>query len=105
MHAIQRTDRRNLVNAIKIAAYNAERLLARKFFRHYQDRRDWLTIFRSFLQLPGSITYREDQVAVKLRPPGRPHAREALEAMLEQMNRMGGGVFGNGLKLIFTLEI
>ena len=29
-----RTERRNLVNAIKIATYNAERLLARRFFKH-----------------------------------------------------------------------
>ena len=104
MQAIQRTDRRNLVNAIKIATYNAERLLARKFFRHYKDRRDWLTLFRSFLQLSGSITYRDDHVAVELRPPDQPHVREALEAMLEEVNRMGSGVFGNGLKLIFSLE-
>ena len=61
LQAIQRTDRRNMVNAIKLATYNAERLLARKFFRHYRDPRDWLTIFRSFFHLSGSITYKEDR--------------------------------------------
>ena len=44
------TDRRNVVNAIKIATYNAERLLARHFFRHYRDPRDWLTVFRAVLR-------------------------------------------------------
>ena len=56
-----RTERRNLVNAIKIATYNAERLLARRFFKHYKDPRDWLTFFRSILQLPGTIAKQIDR--------------------------------------------
>ena len=55
VRATMNTDRRNLVNAIKIATYNAERWLARRFFRHYTDPRDWLTIFRSVLQLSGRV--------------------------------------------------
>lgn len=102
--AIQRTDRRNLVNAIKIATYNAERLLARKFFRHYQDPRDWLSIFRSFFQLPGFITYRDHHIAVELRSPDRPHVREALESTIRDVNQMQGCLFGNGTKLIFSLK-
>jgi len=104
LRAIQKTDRRNLVNAIKIATYNAERLLARRFFRHYQDPRDWLTIFRSFLQLPGCITYQDGHVAVELRAPDRPHIRQALEAMLEEVNQMNGRMFGTGPKLSFSLK-
>src|SRR5438034_10672917 len=56
VRATMNTDRRNLVNAIKIGTYNAERWLARRFFRHYTDPRDWLTIFRSALQLSGRVT-------------------------------------------------
>ena len=104
LQAIQRTDRRNLVNAIKIATYNAERLLAQRFFRHYQDRRDWLTIFRSFLQLSGSIAYQDDHIAVQLCAPDRPHVVQALEAMIQEVNQMGGRLFGNGPKLFFSLE-
>jgi hypothetical protein len=93
--ATMKTDRRNLVNAIKIATYNAERWLARRFFRHYQNPRDWLTIFRSVLQLPGTITIdAAGQVCVTLQPPDRPHVRQALAATLEEINamqaRMGG---------------
>jgi len=51
------TDRRNVVNAIKIATYNAERLLARHFFQHYTDPRDWLTVFRAVLHLPGAVRH------------------------------------------------
>ncbi len=104
--ATLKTDRRNLVNAIKIATYNAERLLARQFFRHYQDQRDWLTVFRAILHLPGSITYQEEsqQMQVTLRSPDSPRVRQALAAMLEEINALGPCAFGNSPKLKFKLN-
>lgn len=104
LQAIQRTDRRNMVNAIKLATYNAERLLARKFFRHYRDLRDWLTIFRSFFHLSGSITYREDMVFVELDAPDRPHIRQALDTTIQELNPMESRLFGTGPKLVFALK-
>lgn len=102
--AIQRTDRRNMVNAIKVATYNAERLLARKFFRHYRDPRDWLAIFRSFFHLSGTITHKDDHVLVELSAPDRPHVRQALEATISEVNGIEGGFLGTGHKLVFTLK-
>jgi hypothetical protein len=104
LRAFQRTDRRNMVNAIKLATYNAERLLARKFFRHYRDLRDWLTIFRSFFHLSGSIRYEEDRVLVELHAPDRPHIRQALEATIQELNPMESRLFGTGPKLVFALK-
>lgn len=102
--AALKTDRRKGVNAIKIATYHAERLLARRFFRHYQDPRDWLTIFRSLLRLPGSVTYEPDHIRVQLRPPDQPRVRQALEATLQELNQTKAGLFGNGPKLIFAIK-
>ena len=68
MRATLNTDRRNVVNAIKIATSNAERLLARHFFRHDKDPRDWLTVFRAVLHLPRAV-------------------RRALAAMFDDINR------------------
>ena len=104
LQAFQRTDRRNMVNAIKLATYNAERLLARKFFRHYRDPRDWLTIFRSFFHLSGSVRYVEDQVLVELHAPDRPHIRQALESTIEELNTVESRIFGTGPKLVFALK-
>ena len=104
LQAIQRTDRRNMVNAIKLATYNAERLLARKFFRHYQDPRDWLTIFRSFFHLSGSISYAGDQLLVELHAPDRPHVRRSLESTIEELNLIESKLFGVGPKLVFALK-
>lgn len=104
VQAIQRTDRRNMVNAIKLATYNAERLLARKFFRHYRDPRDWLTIFRSLFHLSGSITYHDNKVLVELDAPDRPHIRQALDATIQELNLMEARLFGTGPKLVFALK-
>ncbi len=103
--ATMRTERRNLVNAIKIATYNAERLLARRFFKHYKDPRDWLTIFRSILQLPGTITNKStDEIVVELRPPDQPKVRHALALMLAELNALGGRTFGDVQRLTFALK-
>ena len=104
LQAFQRTDRRNMVNAIKLATYNAERLLARKFFRHYQDPRDWLTIFRSFFHLSGSISYADNHLLVELRAPDRLHIRRALEATIEELNTIDSKLFDVGPKLVFTVK-
>jgi hypothetical protein len=104
MIAIQRTERRNMVNAIKLTAYNAERLLARKFFRHYRDMRDWLTIFRSLFHLSGTIKYEGDSLLVELDAPDRPHIRRALEATIRELNPLEGRLFGTGPKLVFALK-
>ncbi len=104
VRATMNTDRRNLVNAIKIGTYNAERWLARRFFRHYTDPRDWLTIFRSVLQLSGRVMMDgTDGLRVALQPPDQPRVRRALEAMLEEINAMDGRLFGDGPKLTFVL--
>ena len=104
LRATMKTDRRNLVNAIKIATYNAERLLARCFFRHYADPRDWLTMFRAILHLPGRIACVDGTIRIDLKPPDQPKVRQALAATLEAINQLNGRAFGNGEKLVFTLK-
>jgi transposase len=102
--ATMNTDRRNLVNAIKIATYNAERWLGQRFFQHYHDPRDWLTIFRSILQLPGVISVDADgAVQVTLQAPDRPNVHRALAGLLEDLNRLDGRLFGNGPALTFQV--
>ena len=106
VRATMNTDRRNLVNAIKIGTYNAERGLARRFFRQYTDPRDELTIFRSVLQLSGRVMVDgTGGLRVALRPPDQPRVRRALHATLEEINAMDGRLFGDGPKLTFVLAI
>jgi hypothetical protein len=103
--ATLKSDRHDLVTGVKLATYNAERLLARRFFRHYQDPRDWLTIFRSLLQLPGSLTQRQDgTIDVHLHAPDQPRIHRALVAFLTEINDLNPRLFGAGPALRFQVH-
>ncbi len=103
--ATLKSDRHDLVTSIKLATYNAERLLARRFFRHYQDPRDWLTIFRSLLHLPGTLSQQPDgTVAVQLRAPDQPRVRRALIDFLAEVNALNPRMFGTGPALHFAVQ-
>lgn len=103
--ATLKTDRHDLVTGIKLATYNAERVLARRFFRHYQDPRDWLTIFRSLLHLPGSLSHLPDgTLCVALQRPGQPRIHRALAAFLSEMNQLQPRMFGTGAPLRFEVQ-
>lgn len=103
--ATLKSDRHDLVTSIKLATYNAERLLARRFFRHYQDPRDWLTIFRSLLHLPGDLSQHPDgTVCVHLRAPDQPRIRRALVEFLAEINDLNPRMFGTGPALHFAVQ-
>ena len=103
--ATLKSDRHDLVTSIKLATYNAERLLARRFFRHYQDPRDWLTIFRSLLQLPGDLSQQPDgTICVRLRTPDQPRIRRALVDFLAEINNLNPRMFGTGPALQFAVR-
>ena len=103
--ATLKSDRHDLVTSIKLATYNAERLLARRFFTHYQDPRDWLTIFRALLHLPGTLSQRADgTVSVQLRAPDQPRVRRALVEFLTEINDLNPRMFGTGPLLHFAVQ-
>jgi hypothetical protein len=103
--ATLKSDRHDVVTSIKLATYNAERLLARGFFRHYGNRRDWLTIFRSLLHLPGDLSEAPDgTIQVSLHPPDHRRVRRALEAFLAEINEQHPRMFGTGPALFFTVQ-
>jgi len=102
--ATLKTDRRNLVNVIKIATYNAERLLARRFNLAYQDSRDYLTIFRSLFHQPGTISRLPDGTfRVEIQSPSDSKVSHALEVLIETLNNENVQIFDHGPKLKFDL--
>jgi hypothetical protein len=88
-----------------LATYNAERLLARRFLRHYQNPRDWLPIFRSLLQLPGDLSQQPDgTIGVHLRAPDQPRIRRALVDFLAEINNVNPRMLGTGPALQFAVQ-
>jgi transposase len=103
--ATVKSDRHDLVTSIKLATYNAERLVARRFYRHYQDPRDWLTIFAALLHLPGELSETADgTVRVQLRPPDQPRIRGALIEFLAEINDLKPRMFATGPALQFAVQ-
>jgi len=102
--ALLHEDRRLLVNALKLTAANAERMLALHFDRFYQNPKDAFSIFRGLLQLPGIVRATgPDQIEVLLQRPDSPKVAEALGSLLADLNHEKARMLADGPILTFRL--
>jgi transposase len=102
--ALLHEDRRLLVNALKLTAANAERMLALHFDRFYQNPKDAFSIFRGLLQLPGIVRATgPDQIEVLLQRPDSPKVAEALGSLLADLNHEKPRMLNGGPILAFRL--
>jgi hypothetical protein len=103
--SLLREDRRLLVNALKIAACNAEKLLVRRFNQVYDQPKDAFSIFRSLLHLPGTVqVVASDQLQVCLQRPDSQKVAHALELLLADINSQAPRMLGDGPCLNFSLD-
>ena len=103
--SLLREDRRLVINALKIAACNAERLLVRQFDETYEQPKDAFSVFRALLHLPGHIsTTGPDAVEVRLQRPDSEKVARALEALLNGINQDPPRMLGDGPRLRFGLQ-
>ena len=102
--ALLREDRRLLVNALKLTAANAERMLAVHFDRFYQNPKDAFSIFRGLLQLPGIVRAAgPDHIEVLLQRPDSSKVAEALGSLLTDLNHQKPRILNGGPILAFRL--
>ena len=102
--ALLHEDRRLLVNALKLTAANAERMLALHFDRFYQNPKDAFSIFRGLLQLPGIVrTAGPDHIEVLLQRPDSSKVAEALGNFLADLNHENPRLLDGGPILAFRL--
>lgn len=102
--ALLREDRRLLVNAIKLATANAERMLALRFDRVYRCPKDACSIFRGLLQSPGIVRQNgPDQVDVILKRPDSGKVARALQSLLTELNTQQPRMLSSGPILAFHL--
>jgi hypothetical protein len=99
-----REDRRLLVTALKLAACNAERMLALRFGKCYQRPQDAFSVFRGLLHLPGVVRVTDSGcIEVQLRRPDSDKVAHALEILLTDMNNEKPRMPGDGPLLTFHL--
>lgn len=102
--SLLREDRRLVINAVKIAAYNAEKLMVRRFDQAYEQPKDAFSVFRALLQLPGHVRATDpDNVEVHLQRPDSEKVARALDVLLTDINRNPPRMLGNGPILRFSL--
>jgi hypothetical protein len=103
--SILREDRRLVINALKIAACNAEKLLVRRFDQAYEHPKDAFSVVRSLLHLPGHVrATAPDNFEVHLQRPDSEKVARALEVLLTDINQNPPRMLGDGPILRFSLE-
>jgi hypothetical protein len=103
--SILREDRRLVINALKIAACNAEKLLVRRLDQAYEQPKDAFSVFRSLLQLPGHVrATAPGHLEVYLKRPDSEKVARALEVLLTDINQNPPRMLGDGPILTFSLE-
>jgi transposase len=86
---VMRLEAKNIVDRIKISAYNAEEWLLDRLVAHYPNPHDVRDLLRSFAQLSGDIDTTDTGVVVTLDPPDTPIHRRALRGLVEELNSIG----------------
>ena len=93
-----------MVNALKLTAANAERMLAVHFDRFYQNPKDAFSIFRGLLQLPGIVRAAgPDHIEVLLQRPDSSKVAEALGSLLTDLTHQKPRILNGGPILAFRL--
>ena len=104
-----------IVDRIKIAAYNAEEWLLDRLVVHYRNPNDVRDLLRAFAELSGTIDTtmeRDDHgdtyptgVVVSLDPPDTPAHRQALRALVEDLNAAGAVFPGTELPVAYKVRM
>lgn len=103
--SILREDRRLVINALKVAACNAEKLLVRRFDQAYEQPKDAFSVFRSLLHLPGHVrATAPGNLEVYLQRPDSEKVARALDVLLTDINQNPPRMLGDGPILRFSLE-
>src|SRR5207244_10877270 len=79
---------KTIVDAIKIAAYNAEEWLTERLGNHYTNPHDIRDLLRHFVHLSGQITTTAHGVAIRLDAPDTPAHRRALEGLCDELTAL-----------------
>jgi hypothetical protein len=96
---------KTIVDAIKIAAYNAEEWLLDRLAHHYGNPHDIRDLLRSFAHLSGEITTTSVGVSVRLDAPDTPAHRRALEGLCAELNALRASYPGTDLPVGYQVVV
>lgn len=102
---VMRREHKDIVDRIKIAAYNAEEWMLDRLVAHYPNPHDVRDLLRSFAELSGEIDTTEDGVTVTLDPPDTPLHRRALRGLVEELNAVGTTFPGTDVPVTYEVAM
>ena len=96
---------KQITHAIRMAAYNAETILARALDGHYARARDEAyALIREALATSGDICPGPGQLLIRLDPLTAPRRTQAMAALCEQLNQAGCTYPGTDLTLRYEIK-
>ena len=96
---------KQITHAIRMAAYNAETILARALDGHYaRARHEAYALIREALAVSGDIHPGPGQLLIRLDPLTAPRRTQALAAICEQLNQAGCTYPGTDLTLRYEVK-
>jgi hypothetical protein len=96
---------KQITHAIRMAAYNAETVLARALDGHYARAGDEAyALIREALTAPGDIVPGDGQLVIRLDPLTAPRRTQALAALCDQLTAAGARYPGTDLVLRYEVK-
>ena len=96
---------KQITHAIRMAAYNAETLLARALHGHYARAGDEAyALIREALAVSGDIRPGDGELLIRLDPLTAPRRTQALAALCDQLDRAGTRYPGTDLILRYEVK-
>jgi transposase len=95
-----KTEKKLIVDTIKMTAYQVETDLLRLLTKHYVRSDDeGRTLLQAAFQSTARLEVREKELYVELAPQSSPHRTAAIQALCTELNALGAKFPGTGLRL------
>jgi hypothetical protein len=104
-HEVLRLQQKEIIDRIKITAYNAEEWLLERLIPHYDNPHDVRDLLRSFAQLSGEIKTTGRAVTINLDPPDLPRHRLALRGLCADLSRLGVVYPGTDMPVTYAVAM
>jgi len=99
------TEKKLIVDTIKMAAYQAESKLLELLREHYpRVDNEGRTLLQAAFQSTGRLEVRENELFVELVPQSSPHKTEAIRALCDKINALSATFPGTCLRLRFAVQ-
>jgi transposase len=98
-------EQKQIIDRVKITAYNAEEWLLDLLLRHYPNPHDVRDLLRSFARLSGEMRTHGGRVVITIDAPDLPLHRRVLRALCQDLNQTASTFPGTGLPLSYQVAV